>query len=225
MAPTATPSDGPDPRVRLTDDEVVARVRDGETELFELLMRRYNGRVYRAVRGILRRAEDVEDAMQQAWLAAFTHLHRFEGRSLVSTWIVRIAVNEALGRLRRAKKLVLLDDPSEEETDMAAFPKSELNPERQAASREMVRALEDALDALPSMYRVVFLLRESEGMSTAETAEVLEVSQDVVKTRLSRARQMLRGELTETLGRAAVDAHLFAGARCDRLVELVMRGR
>ena len=204
----------------LSDDEVVRRVRSGEPALFELLMRRYNQRVYRAVRSLLRDEREAEDAVQQAWLAAYAHLDQFAGASAFSTWLTRIAINEALARVRqRARLEVVADVPDEAEgvPDMRT-----LDPERRAGDRELGHILEQAVDVLPDLYRTVFVLREIEGLSTADTAACLSISDDVVKVRLHRAKLALRDALFERAGAGAASAFTFLGARCDRMVAAVL---
>ena len=201
------------------DSLVVRRVLEGDEALFELLVRRYDERVYRTIRSLLRDEDEVEDAMQQAWLAAYASLGSFEGGSTFSTWLTRIAMNEALLHLRRRRRLHSVYDPAEDGT-VAAFPGE--SPEGQAASRELVRMLEAAIDALPDLYRTVFVLREVEGLSTAETSSCLGVSEEVVRVRLHRARQALREELVARVGANADQVFAFGSARCDRMVEAVM---
>jgi RNA polymerase sigma-70 factor, ECF subfamily len=214
-------------RVTLTDEEIVARVVGGEVPLFEVLMRRHNQKVYRAVRSLLRDETEAEDAMQQTYLAAYLHLSRFEGASRFSTWLVRIAINEALGRLRRRHPTVALDEGAAEAELPRSAPatdgrRASANPEERAMSSELSRLLEGALDAIPETYRVVFMLREVEGMDTAETAEALEVSEETVKTRLHRARAILRERLYETVGVSFSEAYAFLVPRCDRIVARVL---
>jgi RNA polymerase sigma-70 factor, ECF subfamily len=206
-----------------TDEDVARRVLAGETELFELVMRRHNQRVYRTVRSILKDEDEVEDAMQQAYVQAYTHLGQFAGHSRFSTWLIRIALNEALGRLRRGRKLVAIDDDTlpEEEASMSVSPAAP-TPEDQAASRELGRTLEDALDALPDIYRTVLVLREVEGMTTAETADTLETSEEVVKTRLHRAKRLLHDRLATVAAEQMGDTFAFHARRCDRVVSGVM---
>ncbi len=201
-----------------TDEEVVRRVRAGERERFEVLMRRHNPRVYRAVRSILRDEDEAEDAMQQAYVRAYVHLAEFEGASAFSTWLVRIAVNEALGRLRGHSRLVPLEEAPEEGDRPAAGG----SPEDAAAAREAMALLEHAIDALPLHYRTVYVLREVEQLSTADAALALGLSEDVVKVRLHRARAALREIVAARLGGAARDAFPFLAPRCDRVVAAVM---
>lgn len=201
-----------------SDEDVVRRVRAGEVALFEVLMRRYNQRVYRAVRGFLRDEAEVEDVMQQAYLQAYSNLKSFEGTARFSTWLLRIAVNEALMRLRKSARLRVVDEPSE----LEELPMTTPGPEERAERRELAALLEQAVDALPELYRSAFLLREVEGLSTAETAEVLGVREDVVKTRLHRAKGLVRDSLFERVGVGSAETFPFMGARCDRVVALVM---
>jgi RNA polymerase sigma-70 factor (ECF subfamily) len=200
--------------LQLTDEEVVRRVAAGETALFEILMRRYNQRVYRAVRAIVRNDDDAEDVMQQAYINAFVHLRQFAARAKFSTWLTRIAVNEALGKIRKR-------DLHGEET-MSELLSPVPSPEEQAAASEMKGVVEGEIAALPENYRSVLMLREVEGLSTAETAECLGVAEDVVKTRLHRARTMLRDRLFQRAGVTFDTLFAFGNARCDRVVANVM---
>jgi RNA polymerase sigma-70 factor, ECF subfamily len=202
----------------LEDGEVVRRVRAGETALFEVLMRRHDQRVYRTVRAILRDEDEVEDAMQQAWIQAYLHLGEFEGTAALSTWLVRISANEALARLRRRSRLVPMTEAMQEETMDATSE----GPEERVAAREAVHLVECAVDKLPAPYRTVFMLREVEGLSTSDTATALGIGEDATKVRLHRARAMLRRTLSELAERAAPEAFPFLAPRCNRIVESVM---
>jgi RNA polymerase sigma-70 factor (ECF subfamily) len=206
----------------LSDEQVVTRVLAGETALFEVLMRRYNERLYRAARAILRDENEAEDVMQQAYVNAYTHLRQFDGRSTFSTWLTRIAVHEALARARRRGRYMTMDpeDPSAIE-----FPQrvdATPDPERLAIARELGTLLESAIDRLPDGTREVFVLRQLEGMRTDEVADSLGVSEAVVKTRLSRARGALRRDLFENAGLAAAYTFRFMRPRCDRVVNAVL---
>jgi RNA polymerase sigma-70 factor (ECF subfamily) len=208
----------------LDDGEVVRRVLAGEVELFEVLLRRHDPRVYRTVRAILRDESEAEDAMQAAWLSAYQHLREWTGASSFTTWLLRISANEALGRLRRRGRLVSLEDPDDGEGNGDGGimdPRAE-DPEERAAAHETVRLLERAVDRLSAPYRSVYMLREIEQLSTAETAEALGLSEEAVKVRLHRARAMLRDDLGEAIGRAAPEAFPFLAPRCNRMVERVM---
>jgi len=205
----------------LSDLEIVQRVKAGEGALFELLMRRYNQRLYRVARGIVKDEAEAEDVMQQAYVNAYTHLHQFADRAKFSTWLTRIAVYEALGRVRRRGRLMEIDAMSERNDPRATPPSRDPDPEQEAMAGELRMALERSLDAIPEIYRTAFVMREVEGLSTAETAECLEESEDVVKTRLHRARMLLRRELMSRAGSEAGDAFRFHAVRCDRVVAAV----
>jgi len=203
----------------LSDEAVVSRVLDGETALFEILMRRHNERIYRAARAILRDDAEAEDVMQQAYVNAYAHLRQFDGRAQFATWLTKIAVYEALARAKRRRRFEPLEDESVE-TRMPI--QSSPDPERQAFARELSTLLESAVDRLGDGYREVFMLRQVQGLSTSETAQVLEVSEDVVKTRLSRARTALQRDLLDHAGAATASAFTFGSERCDRVVARVM---
>ena len=206
---------------RDSDAEIIQQVLAGNTALFELLMRRYNERIYRAARSIVRDEQEAEDIMQQAYVNAFTHLRQFNGSAQFSTWLTRIAINEALARVRRRGRYEALDDDlSNVEPFMSTNPVQ--NPERQAFVGELRGLLEWAIDTLPDGMREVFVLRDVEGLSTAEVAESLDVSEDVVKTRLSRGRAALRRALLERTGASAPEAFRFYRPRCDRVVQQVL---
>lgn len=203
------------------DVDVVDQVLRGQTAMFELLMRRYNERVYRAARSIVRNDQEAEDVMQQAYVNAFTHLRQFNGSARFSTWLTRIAINEALARVRRQGRYQPFDEElSIVEPFMPSSPSD--NPEQQAFAGELRGLLEWAIDALPNGMREVFVLREVEGLSTSEVAECLGVSEDVVKTRLSRGRATLRRLLMERTGATAPEAFRFYRPRCDRVVANVL---
>jgi RNA polymerase sigma-70 factor (ECF subfamily) len=215
----------PDPtseaQAALTDDEVVRRVRAGEPGLFELLMRRHNRRLYRAARAILRDDEEAEDVVQQAYVQAWAALGQFRGDAAVSTWLTRIAIHEALSRRRRRLRRSGWEDAMVKVEENRPAPASG-NPERQAWSEELRHVLEAAIDRLPTPYRSVFVLREVEGLSTAEVAACLELSEDAVKTRLLRARRQLRRRLWQETGIAAPEVFSFHLNRCDRIVARVL---
>lgn len=203
----------------LPDEEIVARVLAGETALFEILMRRHNQQLYRAARAILRDEREAEDVMQQAYVNAYTHLVQFDRRATFSTWLTKIAVYEALGRARRRGRYESLDDDSMEIfMPITTSP----DPEREAFGRELGTLIESAVDRLGDGYREVFMLRQVQGLSTAETATVLGVSEDVVKTRFSRARHALQEDLLSRVGGASPEAFTFGQARCDAVVAKVM---
>lgn len=204
----------------LTDDEIVEKVRAGQGDLFVHLMRRHNARVYRAARAILRDDAEAEDVMQDAYVRAYEHLADFEGRAKFSTWVTRIAVNEALLRLRRSKRFDPLDTHSDQEPSMSAPSSS--SPEQQASDVEMRAVLEKAVGQLPDEFRAVFVLRAVEGMSGAETAECLGIAEETVKTRLHRARGRLQEMLLSSIEPVVPTLYEFHLLRCDRVVAAVM---
>src|SRR6478609_8653964 len=173
----------------LNDEQVVERVRGGEIGLYELLMRRYNQRVYRVVRSVLVNSQEAEDVLQEAWVRAYQHLNQFKGRASFSTWVTKIAFYEALARAKKNKRWRPLEDPEGE-----IMPEAERRqplaetPEAQAIRAQLGRMLEAAVDELPEAYRSVFVLREVEQLNTSETAECLGLSEEAVKTRLHRSR-------------------------------------
>jgi RNA polymerase sigma-70 factor (ECF subfamily) len=198
-----------------TDEELVSRVIAGDAAYFEILVRRHNQRIYRAVRAVLRFDDDVEDVMQQAYLNAFQHLHQFAGSALFSTWMTRIAVNEALAR--RRKRGSAFGEGGDAVTLNLADTKAR-DPEQVAVTSELRKVMEDEVAALPDSFRIVFMMRDVEGLSTAETAETLDISEDLAKTRLHRARMMLRDKLYRRAGVTLESIFTFGQARCDRVV-------
>ena len=205
-----------------SDEEVVARVLAGETALFEIIMRRYNQRLYRVAHSILRNDGEAEDVMQDAYVRAYQHLQQFEGRAKFSTWLTRIAVHEALARAHRRSRTQELDaEPYG--GYMNPLPATTPDPEQQASDRELVALLQDAVLALPDNYRSVLMMRDIEEMSTTDTAQALDLTEENVKVRLHRARALLRRELFARAGAQRGQAFPFMGARCDRMVESVMQ--
>jgi len=206
----------------MSDRQVVDRVLQGDGASFELIMRRHNRRLYRIARGILRNEAEAEDAVQEAYVRAFEKLEDYRGTGPLSAWLARIAVNEALGRLRRSDPAagLSLDDPEhQEETNfMAELSFAGPSPEQDAARGEFRRLLETAIDALPDAYRLVFILRGVEEMSVTETAACLELEEATVKTRYHRARKSLQQHLAGLVDASAAEVFPFAGERCDRIV-------
>ncbi|MFA6954870.1 MAG: RNA polymerase sigma factor [Thermoanaerobaculia bacterium] len=197
----------------LADEEIVARVIAGDLALFEVLMRRHNQRLYRAALAIVRDRDEAEDVVQQAYINAYAHLEQFGGRASVATWLTRIAVYEAYARLRKRSPVEAIDERGGDISDPAS-----ISPEQEVLNTELRETLEAEIGALPEHYRVVFMLREIEGLDTADTAELLGVSEDVIKTRLSRARERLRAGLFDRAGLTRTNLFTFLGARCDLLV-------
>jgi RNA polymerase sigma-70 factor (ECF subfamily) len=190
-------------------------------------MQRHNRRLYHIARSILRNDSDAEDAVQEAYVHAFTHLGSFRGASSLATWLGRITINEALGRLRRERAFAGAEPLDEREggAQIIPFPQgvTSVNPEQTMAQREILRLVESAADSLPEIFRTVFIMRVVEGMSVEETAELLGLQRKTVKTRLHRARRLLRQELDNQIGPVLMDAFPFAGRRCERMTSAVLR--
>jgi RNA polymerase sigma-70 factor (ECF subfamily) len=205
------------------DEEVVRRILAGEAWLFEVLMRRHNQRLFRMLRAMLRSDAEAEDVMQEAYVRAFAGLAGFAGRATFSTWLLRIAANEAMARSRRGRRFVARPGGTEEaemaELEVAAPGPT---PEDHASVAELRVLLAEAVDALPQSHRTVFVLREVEGLSTAETAEALGLSEENVKVRLHRARGALRADVDRRIGGEIRKVWRFDGARCDRVVAAVL---
>jgi len=204
----------------LADELIVARVLGGETALFEVIMRRYNQRLYRAARAIVRDEAQAEEVMQTAYVRAYVHLRQFSGRAPFGAWLTRIAVNEALARMRNARRFDELDEKGD---GMDRFASTRPDPEQAAAASEARRLLESLIDGLPESNRAVLVLRDVEGMSTAETAAALDISEENVKVRLHRARAALRSALAGFAIRESQSVFSFHASRCDRVVRNVLQ--
>ena len=191
------------------------------------IMQANNRRLYRLARGILRNDSEAEDVVQETYVRAFTHLDGFRGDSSLATWLARIALNEALGRLRRQRASVDLDTlaPGVLEAQIIQFPLSapSEDPEKSMAQREIQGVVEHAIDELPEAFRIVFITRVIEGMNVEETAEILGLKPETVKTRLHRARAMLRDNVEKKIGPVVMEAFPFAGRRCERLTDAVLK--
>ena len=206
----------------LSDEEVVARVLEGDTAAFELLMRRHNQRLYRTARAILRDDAEAEDVMQDAYVRAYEHLDQFAGRAKFSTWLTRIAVHEALARVRRRGRFEAIETMVESGGETMTFASHAPSPEQQAVSAQSSSLLEAAILDLPDGYRSVLMMRDIEELDTSETAQCLGLSEENVKVRLHRARALLRRELYAKAGKARASAFGFMGERCDRVVREVL---
>jgi RNA polymerase sigma-70 factor (ECF subfamily) len=209
-------------RSPMPDEEVVARVRAGETAFFEVLMRRYNQRLYRVARSIMGDDSEAEDVMQDAFVRSYIHLEQFGGKSRFSTWLTKIAVHEALKRSRERRRFVEVDGIQGSNEGSVLPASTTPSPDQEVLTRALGAALEAAIDRLPQSYSSVFMLREVEGLSTADTAECLGVSDETVKVRLHRARAMLRKDIFLQTGAATSAAFQFAGQRCDGMVARVL---
>lgn len=211
----------------LSDGELVERARNRDEAAVRILTRRYNLRLFRIVRSILRNDAEAEDVVQEAYVRAFTGLDLFRGEAGFGTWLIRIAINEAMGRLRRRRPTVDWDTHGENRihAEIIQFPASATNndPERIMARNEIRDLLEQAIDNLPDAFRTVFVARIVEGMNIDETAALLGLRPETVKTRLHRARRLLRDALDCQLGPALTQTFPFAGRRCERMSEAVVR--
>jgi RNA polymerase sigma-70 factor, ECF subfamily len=207
-----------------SDHELIASVRRGEGAAFEKLMRRYNQRIFRVARSILRDETEAEDVVQETFVRAFHHLQDFAERSSIGTWLTRIAIHEALARLRRSQRFDALDDElNQKEGGFYPVQSKQPGPEDQASSRELRSLLTAAIDSLSQELRTVFVLREIEGLSTLETSEALQLSSEAIRVRLHRARHALRRAVEKQVGKEVQGLFTFAGARCDRTVMRVFQ--
>ena len=210
----------------LGDAELAALARQGDGAAFRVIMQRHNRRLYRAARAVLHDDAEAEDVVQEAYVRAFAALGDFRGDSSLATWLTRIALNEALGRLRRRRPTVAIETfDARPEARVIPFPlmSPDMNPEQAAARQDVRRLLERAIDGLPEPFRVVFVLRDVEELSIEETAAQLGLRPETVKTRLHRARRRLREALDAELASALTDAFPFAGARCARITDAVLK--
>ena len=206
------------------DSELVRRIGCHDDAAFASLMRRHNGALFRVARAILGSDADAEDALQETYLAAFRSLSQFRGQSKVSTWLTRIIINQALGQrrgLRRERVVVpFAHEPADQQIDPLA--ESPETPETAAVRADMRRFLESKIDELPIAFRTVFMLREVSELSVEETALCLSIPEATVRTRLFRARGLLRESLARELDLVAGDVFRFGGERCDRVVAQVL---
>ncbi|TMJ46574.1 MAG: RNA polymerase sigma factor [Alphaproteobacteria bacterium] len=208
------------------DAELVRRALGRDEAAVRAIITANNRKLYRLARGILRNDGEAEDVVQETYVRAFTHLEDFRGDSSVATWLARIAMNEALGRLRRRRPGVEWSSLPEGvlEAQIIQFPLASADdPEKSVAQREIQRVVEQAIDELPEAFRLVFITRVIEGMNVEETAEILGLKAETVKTRLHRARNLLRDNVEKKIGPVVMAAFPFAGKRCERLTETVLR--
>ena len=208
------------------DAELVRRALGREEAAVRAIMQANNRRLYRLARGVLRNDSEAEDVVQETYVRAFTHLEQFRGDSSLSTWLSRIAMNEALGRLRRQRPGVEWSTLPQGvlEAQIIQFPlTSSEDPEKTMAQREIQHVVEHAIDELPEPFRLVFITRVIEGMNVEETAEILGLKPETVKTRLHRARNLLRENVEKKIGPVVMEAFPFAGRRCERLTDAVIK--
>ncbi len=204
--------------------DLVRRALAGDGDAFRTIMTTHNRGLYRVARSILRNDAEAEDAVQESYLSAFRGLGAFHGESSLRTWLTRIVINEAMSRRRKDSRRPLETSDPQREAEIINFPlAASADPERTMAQREILRLVEQAIDDLPEAYRTVFIQRALEGMSVEETADLLDLKPETVKTRLHRARLLLRERIDEQIGVVLLDAFPFAGRRCERMTRAVMR--
>ncbi len=207
------------------DTELLSLMRAGQSTAFAVLMRRNNQRLYRLARSIVRDDSEAEEVVQESYVRAFTHIEGFKGELSLATWLARIVLNEALGRLRRRHPAIDIDEMAETHdagSDPPLIVQDHMSPEHASARQEIRRAIENAVDRLSPPFRAVFIMRAIEQMSIAETADCLGIPDDTVKTRFHRANKLLRQALSAEFGSILEGAFPFLGARCDRLVTRVL---
>jgi RNA polymerase sigma-70 factor (ECF subfamily) len=213
------------PTHRQSDELDLVRRSLARDELaFRAIMLRHNRRLYRIARGIVRNDADAEEVVQEAYVRAFMHLGDFRGDSSLATWLSRITINEALGRLRRKRSRpeVQIEEPRLD-AQIIPFPQTAIDdPEKTMAQRQILQLVEQATDNLPENFRLVFITRVIEGMSVEETSEILGIPPETVKTRLHRARRLVREQLDKQIGPVLMDAFPFAGRRCERVTQTVL---
>ena len=213
---------------RLPDAELARRIATGSHEAFTLLMRRYNQMLFRTARSVLKDDAEAEDAVQEAYLLAYGAMGKFRGDAKLSTWLVRITVNESIARLRKRKRsaeVIRLDgeaEPDSETGEMNMKESATEQPERAAQRAQARRLLEAKIDELPDAFRTVFVLRAVEELSVEETAAALAIPEATVRTRFFRAKSLLREALAREIDFGFEDAFAFAGERCDRIVAKVL---
>ncbi|HYC84438.1 MAG TPA: RNA polymerase sigma factor [Chryseosolibacter sp.] len=208
----------------LEDEVIVRRIISGEKELFEILLRRYNQTLYRVIRGYLKNPDEVQDAMQNAYLKAYDKLFQFHGDAAFSTWLIRIGINEALARLKHLKKekTIYLDAALESGTAIInQIPDKLMNPEKAIIRQEARHLLEQAIDDLPEKYRVIYILKEIEGLQSSQIEESLGISESNIKVRLHRAKKLLKDGLYQLTSNGHVFE--FGNIHCDAVVNFVMR--
>jgi len=207
----------------LVDSELVRSAQEGSASAARLIVRRHNQRLYRVARAIVRDDTEAEDVLQEAYLRAFRSLTSFRADASLSTWLTRIVANEAIGRLRRKKMpLEALDKIDWIQAEVVGMPHFDLDPERMAARSQVRELLERAIDNLPTSFRVVFVLRLVEQLSVKEAASSLGIPEETVKTRLHRAKKLMREQLQTELGSALTDTFPFQDPRCAAFTDALL---
>lgn len=208
---------------KIPDNIVIKRVLNGEKELFEILLRRYNQTLFRVIRSYIKDDDDIEDVMQDTYLKSYEKLDQFKGDSAFSTWLIRIGINEALQRIRRNKRSMDINvkqENDEANTIISMSDYHKITPETQTINKEMLMLIEKAIDQLPEKYRIVFMLREVEGLNNTEVGECLNITGNNVKIRLHRAKNLLKEILYKISPKAEIFE--FGDSRCDKIVDYVL---
>ena len=205
-----------------SDEEIIKQIRAGNLDKYELIMRRYNQRLFRIARSILRNDEEAKDVIQDTYINCYTRLHQFKGPMGFGAWLAIIATNQSLMRLRQMKKVVPFSEVSSSSEDEASTVKHSPDPERLLENRQLGKLIEDYLETVPESFRLVFILRAVEHLSTRETAQILDIKEETVKTRYHRAKLVLQKRLSEYVDKADIKIYEFAGQRCDLVVNNVM---
>lgn len=210
----------------LTEAELIVRAANGDPAAFEVIMRRHNRLIFRTARSIVKNDAEAEDVVQEAYLRAWRSLGNYRSESRLSTWLVRIAVNEALGRLRRKSAQIIPLEAAmtsgAPEIQAALTEETDRGPERSVMRGQVRKLIEARIDLLPDGFRTVFVLRAIEELSVEEVAQALEIPEATVRTRYFRARSLLRESLAQEADAALGEAFAFDGARCDRIVAAVL---
>jgi|SRR5579883_41949 RNA polymerase sigma-70 factor (ECF subfamily) len=215
--PSQTPLD------TLSDADLLARILAQDHAAFSALMQRYNRTLYRAARSVAGDEAEAEDIVQEAWVRAYTHFRDFRGESRLATWLVRITLNEALGRKRRARTILEISEIDNHDGTRVMTPPSSLtDPESDLSRTQLRRMLEEAINTLPPAFRSVFVLRAIEEMSVEEIALQLGIPEATVRTRMHRSRALLGKAIEEKLGGCGLELFPFAGRRCESLRERVL---
>ena len=209
----------------LVDAELVRAAQEGSASALRLIVRRHNQRLYRVARAIVRDDSEAEDVLQEAYLSAFRSLASFRADASLSTWLTRIVANKAIGHLRRdnmAVPLDVLDKIDWIQAEVVGMPQFDLDPETTAARSQVRELLERAIDNLPAPFRIVFVMRMVEQLSVKETAASLEIPEDTVKTRLHRAKKLMREQLQTELGSNLTDTFPFQDPRCAKFTDALL---
>ncbi|MGD9599302.1 MAG: RNA polymerase sigma factor [Steroidobacteraceae bacterium] len=211
-----------DPFTELPDPELARRIAAGDEAALRVLMRRHNQTLHRTARSILKEDADAEDAVQEAWILAYRSIGGFRGEARLSTWLVRIVVNESIGRLRKRNRHAGVVHLVDDGTTAGDAPDQPGLPEREAMRSEARRLLEARIDALPDVFRTVFMLRGIEEFTVEEVAIALGIPEATVRTRYFRARGLLRESIAREIDTGFEEAFAFDGERCDRMIEHVL---